>query len=35
MTMKHLDYDLPPEGQAKALRVLHKEALKPNTIEQS
>ena len=34
MTMKHLDYDLPPEGQAKALKVLHKEVLQPKTMEQ-
>ena len=34
MTMKHLDYDLPPEGQAKVLRVLNKEVLQPVTMEQ-
>ncbi len=29
MTMKHLDYDLPPEDQAKTLKRLHKEVLVP------
>ena len=33
MTMKHLDYDLPPEDQAKTLKLLHKDVLVPDSIE--
>ncbi len=33
MTMKHLDYDLPPEDQAKTLKLLHKDVLAPDSIE--
>ncbi len=32
MTMKHLDYDLPPEDQAKTLKLLHKDVLVPDSI---
>ncbi|MBO8223081.1 AAA family ATPase [Prochlorococcus marinus str. XMU1401] len=31
--MKHLDYDLPPEDQAKTLKLLHKDVLVPDSIE--
>ena len=32
MTMKHLDYDLSPEDQAKTLKLLHKDVLVPDSI---
>ena len=33
MTMKHLDYDLPPESQIKKLNLLNKDVLLPESME--